>query len=201
MQDLLDVSPHARRLTGELPVRAVALVQSALAVALLALICFMLPVQQQHHNHRLPPRWEPGLGSSLPFRTWLQDLRLWTTTTDLELEPHRQAAAIISQLGGASCDLARTLSPQEIFNGGSSILRIRAAQDLLHFQRRGNETIELLITRFEAIRARARSEGGGANVSTESASLILLRAVGVTAEQFSLSVFVCLIQNRSLHRC
>ena len=112
------MSPHARRLTGELPVRAVVLVQSALAVALLALICFMLPVQQQHHNHRLPPRWEPGLGSSLPFRTWLQDLRLWTTTTDLELEPHRQAAAIISQLGGASCDLARTLSPQEIFNGG-----------------------------------------------------------------------------------
>jgi len=44
--------------------------------------------------------------------------------------------------------------------------------------------VDVLITRFETIRARARTEGGGANISTESAALILLRAVGVSAEQF-----------------
>lgn len=155
---------------------------------------------------RNPPRWEPGLETSLPFRTWLQDLLLWTITTDLE--PHRQAAAIISQLGGAARDLARTLTPQEIFNGGlvngqqldpvsflihglserfsplDDEIRIRAAQDLLHFSRKGNEPVDVLIARFETIRGRARAEGGGANISTESAALILLRAVGVTSGQF-----------------
>lgn len=63
-------------------------------------------------------------------------------------------------------------------------IRIRAAQDLLQFQRKGNESVDVLITRFETIRSRARAEGGGANVSTESASLILLRAIGVSSEQF-----------------
>lgn len=63
-------------------------------------------------------------------------------------------------------------------------IRIRAAQDLLHFSRKGNEPVDVLIARFETIRGRARAEGGGANISTESAALILLRAVGVTSEQF-----------------
>ena len=172
----------------------------------LTAVCHLMPHQAAHNNMRLPPRWEPGLENALPFRTWLQDLLLWTITSDLE--PHRQAAAIISQLGGAARDLARTLTPQEIFNGGvingqhldpvsflihglsarfsplDDEIRIRAAQDLLQFQRRGNESVDVLITRFETIRSRAPSEGGGANVSTEPASLILLRAIGVSSEQF-----------------
>ena len=172
---------------------------------LVTVTCHMMPGVQPT-NTRMPPRWEPGLEDSLPFRTWLQDLLLWTITSDLE--PHRQAALIISQLGGAARDLARTLTPQEIFQGGvvngqqldpvsflihglssrfsplDDEIRIRAAQDLLHFQRKGNEAVDILITRFETIRARARTEGGGANISTESAALILLRAVGVSAEQF-----------------
>eukprot|EP00434_Breviolum_minutum_P044271 symbB.v1.2.039526.t1/scaffold6626.1/size16615/2 len=178
----------------------------ALTLAILMTItCHMMP-GAHHTSTRLPPRWEPGLEDSLPFRTWLQDLLLWTITSDLE--PHRQAALIISQLGGAARELARTMTPQEIFQGGivngqqldpvsflihglstrfsplDDEIRIRAAQDLLHFQRRGNEAVDVLITRFETIRARARTEGGGANISTESAALILLRAVGVSAEQF-----------------
>ena len=174
--------------------------------SILIAVCYMVPHQAAHNTLRLPPRWEPGLENALPFRTWLQDLLLWTITSDLE--PHRQAAAIISQLGGAARDLARTLTPQEIFNGGvingqhldpvsflihglstrfsplDDEIRIRAAQDLLQFQRKGNESVDVLITRFETIRSRARAEGGGANVSTESASLILLRAIGVSSEQF-----------------
>ena len=172
---------------------------------LMTVTCHMVP-GAHHTNTRLPPRWEPGLEDSLPFRTWLQDLLLWTITSDLE--PHRQAALIISQLGGAARELARTLTPQEIFQGGvingqqldpvsflihglstrfsplDDEIRIRAAQDLLHFHGKGNEAVDVLITRFETIRARARTEGGGANISTESAALILLRAIGVSAEQF-----------------
>lgn len=180
---------------------------SLAAIATISTLWLMMPAGPHGpNNHRYPPRWEPGLEGSLPFRTWLQDLLLWTITTDLE--PHRQAAAIIAQLGGAARELARTLSPQEIFNGGivngqhldpvsflihglserfsplDDEIRVRAAQDLLQFGRRGNESVDVLVSRFETIRARARSEGGGANISTESAALILLRAVGVTSEQF-----------------
>lgn len=197
------LSPTTARWPRESKIRLLCL---GLTLAILMTItCHMMP--QVHQNSvRLPPRWEPGLEDSLPFRTWLQDLLLWTITSDLE--PHRQAAMIISQLGGAARDLARTLTPQEIFQGGvvngqqldpvsflihglstrfsplDDEIRIRAAQDLLHFQRKGNESVDVLITRFETIRARSRTEGGGANISTESAALILLRAIGVSAEQF-----------------
>ena len=152
-------------------------------IATISSLWLMMPAGPHgQNNHRYPPRWEPGLEGSLPFRTWLQDLLLWTITTDLE--PHRQAAAIIAQLGGAARELARTLSPQEIFNGGvvngqhldpvsflihglserfsplDDEIRVRAAQDLLQFNRRGNESVDVLVSRFETIRARARAEGG-----------------------------------------
>ena len=154
---------------------------------------------------RLPPRWEPGLENSLPFRVWLQDLMLWTIGTDLQ--PHQQCAAIIQQLGGAARELARSLTPAEVYQGGvvngvqldpvSYLLhglssrfgpldeesRLRATQDLLSFARRQGETVDTLISRFELVRSRARTEGGGV-VSVESAALILLRACGVSSEQF-----------------
>ena len=50
------------------------------------------------------------------FRTYMMDLNLWMMLTDLA--PHQQAAAIIMRLGGAASELARTMTPQEIFQGG-----------------------------------------------------------------------------------
>ena len=41
---------------------------------------------------------------------------LWSMLTDLA--PHQQVAAIILRLEGAARELARTLTPQEITNGG-----------------------------------------------------------------------------------
>ena len=67
-------------------------------------------------NMRVPPRWEPTMETTLPFRTWMQDLMLWTICTDLT--PPQQTAAIISQLGGAARELARTLTPAEVYQGG-----------------------------------------------------------------------------------
>ena len=209
--DLKDVSSSLVNLMPlhVFPKDHIGIISTVTALMLVAVafasVCHMMP-GGGYQSHRLPPRWEPGLETSLPFRTWLQDLLLWTITSDME--PHRQAAAIISQLGGAARELARTLTPQEIFQGGivngqqldpvsflihglsvrfsplDDEIRIRAAQDLLHFQRRGNEPVDVLVTRFETIRSRARAEGGGANLSVESSALVLLRAVGVNAEQF-----------------
>ena len=172
----------------------------------LAVVAYMFQPQGTGTNSlRLPPRWEPGMETTLPFRIWLQDLMLWTIGTDLQ--PHQQCAAIIQQLGGAARELARSLTPMEVYNGGvvngvqldpvSYLLhglssrfapldeesRLRAVQDLLSFTRRNGETVDTLISRFELVRARARTEGGGM-VSIETAALILLRACGVSSEQF-----------------
>ena len=90
------------------------------------------------------------------------------------------------QLGGAARELARSLTPNEVFNGGqingvmldpvSYLLhglqqrfapldeenRLRAAQDLLSFTRSlHNETVDTLLSRFEITRQRAQAEGGG----------------------------------------
>ena len=168
-------------------------------------VLFMFPAAQGGQGIRLPPRWDPSMEQSLPFRTWMQDLMLWTICTDME--PHQQCAAIISQLGGAARELARNITPQEVYNGGmingvqldpvSFLLhglqmrfapldeetRLRATQDLLAFARRPGESIDALISRFELTRARARNEGGG-TLGVETASLLLLRACGVNTQQF-----------------
>ena len=138
--------------------------------------CMFQPPQggRAHVNMRLPPRWEPAMETTLPFRTWMQDLMLWTICTDMSAP--QQTAAIISQLGGAARDLARTLTPAEVYNGGTingqhldpvSFLlrglsarfapldeenRLRAAQDLLLLARRQGETVDALISRFDITR-------------------------------------------------
>ena len=156
-------------------------------------------------NMRMPPRWEPAMETTLPFRTWMQDLMLWTIVTDLT--PPQQTAAIISQLGGPARELARTLTPDEVYNGGmvngvrvdpvSFLLhglshrfapldeenRLRAVQDLLSFTRRQHETVDALVSRFDITRQLARREGGGA-LPMETAALILLRSCGVSSDQF-----------------
>ena len=171
-------------------------------IMLVLLIGFMVPGSTQM---RLPPVYDPS-DQHQSFRTWSQDLMLWTISTDLQ--PHQQAAMIIAQLRGPARELARSITPQELYNGGmfngiqldpvSYLLqglshrfaplddesRLRAAQELLSFSRRPHESIDALITRFELVRSRARQEGGGAQVSTETASLLLLRACNCTSEQF-----------------
>lgn len=66
------------------------------------------------NNARLPPRWEPG--GSTSFRSWTQDLMIWAISSDLEI--HQQVALVVSQLGGAAREIARTLTPAEIYTGG-----------------------------------------------------------------------------------
>ena len=88
-------------------------------------------VQDGQHLMHLPPRWDPSVEQSLPFRVWMQDLMLWTICTDME--PRQQCAAIISQHGGPARDLARTITPQEVYNGGViSGVRLDPVNFLLH---------------------------------------------------------------------
>ena len=177
----------------------------AMVLSTVSVLIFMFQPGQAFSSNRLPPRWDPNMEGALPFRTWMQDVMLWTICTDMQ--PPQQCAAIISQLGGQARELARTLSPAEVFGGGvingvqldpvSFLMhglstrfgpldeenRLQAAQALLTFARRQGETIDTLISRFEITRARAATEGGGA-LSVETSALTLLRACGVSSDQF-----------------
>jgi hypothetical protein len=182
------------------------------AVALFSAILGVLvsvvgpPADDGRATHREPPYWAPGDELRRPFRDWVQDLVLWTIRTDLQ--PAQQCAAIIQRLGGAARELARTLTPAEVFAGGdingqqvdpvTYLLhgltvrfaplddegRLRAANELLTFSRRQGENVDDLVSRFEVVRARAQMDGGGASMSSESSSLLLLRACGVSHDQF-----------------
>ena len=55
---------------------------------------------------------------------------------------------------------------------------------MLNFTRRQNENVDTLITRFELTRFRARQDGGGAQLSTEMEAMLLLRACGVSPDQY-----------------
>ena len=72
----------------------------------------------QETLHRTPPRWGPEMESRYSFKAYITDLQLWSMMTDLA--PYQQVAAVILRLSGAAKDLARTLTPNEIMNGGIS---------------------------------------------------------------------------------
>eukprot|EP00971_Amphidinium_carterae_P039988 785004-Amphidinium_carterae.1 len=62
--------------------------------------------------------------------------------------------------------------------------RLRSTNSLLGFTRMSGETIDALLSRFELVRMRAQQEGGGM-LGVEPLTLILLRAVGVSHQQFA----------------
>ena len=124
-----------------------------------------------------------------------------------DLAPYQQVASVILRLSGAAKELARTLTPNEIMNGGISPTgvqldplsylvvglharfaplgeetRLQAMTDLLSFGRRGGEGINQVLTRYEIVRQRARTEGLFV-MSTEGCALQLLRACGVSTNQ------------------
>ena len=136
--------------------------------------------------------------SSYTFRQWSRDLLLWTIANDME--PHRQAALILGQLRGAAASLTREIPINVIMNGGiingqpadptTYILhvlgeryaqlgeetRLRVMTDLMMFEKRRNERIDDLLTRFDVIRQRVAGQGGVINMNYEGLSWLLLRA-------------------------
>ena len=100
-----------------------------------------------------------------------------------ELQPHQQAVAIITRLGGIAGETARLLHPHEIANGGvlngqqldpdnyliSNLAtrfapleeesRLKAITEHLAFQRLPGESIDQLLLRCEIVRQRSATEG------------------------------------------
>ncbi len=69
-------------------------------------------------NYRVAPSWPPENHTSYSLRAFITDISLWVMHTDAQ--PHLQRAAIIARFDVAARDMARMISPQEIFQSGIS---------------------------------------------------------------------------------
>eukprot|EP00438_Fugacium_kawagutii_P035880 Skav204682 [mRNA] locus=scaffold1284:96116:106049:- [translate_table: standard] len=153
---------------------------------------------------RTPPAWGPEQEATHPFRQWSRDILLWSIASDME--PARKAAAVMLTLRGAARELTRQIPPQAVVAGGlingvqvdpltylmhalqerfgnlGEEVRVQAITELMSFQRKGNEPIDVLLVRFDSIRSRAADQGG-AVVGVQGLAWILLRAIGITDQQ------------------
>ena len=69
-----------------------------------------------HSTSKIPPYWEPALEQrGYPFRTWLQDLDIWSAGTELDEE--LKAPAVAQRLGGAARALVREVPAGELRDG------------------------------------------------------------------------------------
>ena len=120
--------------------------------------------------------------------------------TQIHLE---KTALVMLSLRGAAKELSRQIPPQIIVQGGvingtqvdpltylmhslqerfgnlGEEVRVQAVTELMTFQRKHHEPIDSLLVRFEAVRSRS-AEQGGAIVSIQGISWLLLRAIGIT---------------------
>ena len=165
-------------------------------------LCLMIP--SNPNILRTPPGWGPEQESTYPFRQWSRDILLWSIASDMD--PARKAASVMLVLRGAAKELARQIPPQAVVRGGlvngvavdpltflmhslqerfgnlGEEVRVQAITELMSFHRRGHEPIDALLVRFDSIRTRA-AEQGGAIVSIQGVTWILLRAIGVSDTQ------------------
>ena len=131
---------------------------------------------------------------------------LWTIANS-DIEPHRQAALLLTQLRGGARDLTRDLPINIIMNGAplngiqvdpvtyimnvlaeryaqlGEELRLKAIKEFMDFDRKNHESIDDLLTRFEIVRNRA-TEVGNFDMSYEGISYMLLRSCRVSDQQF-----------------
>ena len=153
-------------------------------------------------NYRIPPAWSPENEHHYSFRAYMTDISQWIILTDLQ--PHQQCAALIMRLGGAAREMARMITPQEMYHGGSfepggevvdpvtyllgslharfSALEeessITAMTEMMAFARRPGEHINSLLARYETVRQRAALEGQYV-LSVPGCALQLMKACGM----------------------
>ena len=155
-------------------------------------------------NWRVPNAWGPEMEQNYSFRQWSRDVLLWSIAN--EADPSRKAASVMLVLRGAAKELARQIPPQVIVQGGvingvqvdpltylmhslqerfgnlGEEVRVQTITELMGFQRKNHETIDSLLVRFDTVRTRA-AEQGGAVVSIQGISWLLLRAIGISDNQ------------------
>ena len=188
---------------------------------ILSAVC-MMQHQNQRFGHRMPqgspyqqdvgaatlktpPAWSYENAAQYTLRSWLSDVLMWSSATDVEVE--RQGPAVALQITGVARDLIREINPQHLRDGIhengvhipgimllcrtlanhfaplESELQTRAMAELMNFARMGHETIDVSLTRFEVLRHRA-AQRGGLMMNTTTLSYLLLNGLRLRPEQW-----------------
>ena len=171
--------------------------------SLSALLCHMLPAAGG--VQRMPPSWDPAMQHRYSFRSWTQDLLIWSIAT--EMDPARKAALVVMSLRGTAQEYARAIPPQALIQGGhingvavdaltflmhalaerfaalGDELRLTSLTDMFGFERSSPfEKIDELLTRFDITRQRAQ-EYGQLVISVPGLAWLLLKSCNVSDAQ------------------
>ena len=182
-----------------------------LPASLIFVLMMMMPAVGMPHgggggardfNYRIPPAWSPEQEHVYSFRAYMTDISQWIMLTDLQ--PHQQAAALVMRLGGSAREMARMISPQELYHGGAlepggeivdpvtyllgslharfSALEeessLTAMTEMLAFARKPGENVNSLLARYETVRQRAALEGQFV-MTVPGCSLQIIKACGM----------------------
>ena len=154
---------------------------------------------------KVPPAWSIERADHYSLRSWVSDLILWSSATDLE--PQRLGPIAALQVNGSARDLVRELTPEQLAHGiqdaqtGQHITGLmvlvrtliqryaplenevstRAVSEFLQFARIPGETVDSLLVRFDVLRNRA-AQRGGLGLNATGLSWILFRALNLPPE-------------------
>ena len=155
---------------------------------------------------KVPPAWSCERNHHYSLRSWISDLVLWASATDVEAA--RQGAIAAMQITGSAKELVREIPPEHLAQGawdqqtgqhitGLMLLvttlarryspldgeaQTRAVSDFLNFNRLPGESIDAFLVRFDVLRNRAAVRGG-LGVNHQGLAWLLLKAVGVSVDQ------------------
>ena len=154
---------------------------------------------------KVPPSWSLERNHLYSLRSWVADLVLWASATDLEAVRHGPIAALQIQEGAR--ELVRELTPQQLQHGdwdpvtGQQVTGLmllvhilarryapleaenttRSIAEFLSFRRLPSESIDSTLVRFDIFRTRAQNRAGFA-INWTGLSWLLLQAIHVPAE-------------------
>ena len=195
----------------------------ALLYMMVCVCCMYQPPRRGQHAHtsdvgppfigtatlKCPPSWSVERAHVYTLRSWVSDLVLWSTATEVPVE--RQAAIAALQITGSARELIRDIPPEQLRDGwidpqtqqhikitGLMVLvqhlarryapmeqetSTKAISELLNFVRLPHETIDELLVRFDILRNRAQVRGG-LGINIQGLSWMLLRALQMGPEDW-----------------
>ena len=154
---------------------------------------------------KVPPAWSSERQASYSLRSWISDLILWSSATDLD---HRRLGPIAAlQVTGSAKELVRELTPEQLSNGvvdpqtGQHITGLmllvrtlatryapldqeastRSVSEFLNFAKLPGEGIDALLVRYDVLWNRAALRGG-LQMNASGMAWLLMRALSLPAE-------------------
>ena len=193
----------------------------AVLYMVVCLACIFNPQRRGQHAHtsdagppfigtatlKCPPSWSIEKAHIYTLRSWVSDLVLWSTATEIPVE--RQAAIAALQITGSARELIREIPPEQLRDGwvdpqtqqhltGLMVLvqhlarryapmeqeaSTKAISELLNFIRMPGESMDELLVRFDILRTRAAVRGG-LGINMQGLSWMLLRSLQMGPEDW-----------------